>query len=73
MKIRFNDLIELLAKHEELSTESVAPQYALYIDFREEPSEDEGWKDAISYETSGGGRFLIELDEDGKALGIEFY
>jgi hypothetical protein len=69
LDLRFDDLIKLTTTHAEWASSGVSPRQALYIAFTEQVSKP---ANTIVYETAVGGSMVVEFDEHGLVLGIEF-
>ena len=68
LQIKWEPLVSLLGTHGAEFFHGVTPREALYIDFTEDGG---GNRNTMTYETAIGGRLVVEVDEDGKVLGIE--
>ncbi|MBI1745735.1 MAG: DUF2283 domain-containing protein [Acidobacteria bacterium] len=67
MIIKYDDLIKILMKHCSWGDDT-SPREALYLDFRSSP---ERVKDSLIYHTKDESNLVIDVDEEGKVLGIE--
>lgn len=67
MIIKYDYLVELLIKHLSWSDDT-SPREALYIEF---PSTHRKVKDTITYHTADSSLVAIDIDEEGRVLGIE--
>jgi hypothetical protein len=66
MIIKYDDLVELLSNHPAAS--EVSPRQALYLQFSAEPRKV---KDTVTYHSTDESIVVIDIDEEGKVLGIE--
>ena len=69
MDLKFDDLIKLTTIHAKWASSGVSPREALYIAFTEHVSTPAS---KSVYETAVGGSMVVEFDEHGVVLGIEF-
>jgi hypothetical protein len=66
MIIKYDDLVELLRDHP--SASEVSPRQALYLQFTSEPRQV---KDTVTYHSTDDFIVVLDIDEEGKVLGIE--
>ena len=66
MIIKYDDLVELLNAHP--AAADVSPRQALYLQF---PADARTVKDTITYHSTDDSLVVIDIDENGKVLGIE--
>lgn len=69
MDIKYDDLTQILARHSDWAASGVSPRQALHIDLSANRS-----KCAKSevFETGIGGSVVVEFDENGVVIGLEF-